>query len=104
MLRRPAGCAPGRRRPRTGLTVPDDLALVAYDDEIADLADIPLTAVAPPKHLLGRTAAETLLRRLGEPGLARHRILLRPSITVRQSCGVRTTNTGTTPKQQEITS
>ncbi|WP_406423872.1 GntR family transcriptional regulator [Streptomyces sp. NBC_00873] len=89
---------------RTGLTVPDDLALVAYDDEIADLADIPLTAVAPPKHLLGRTAAETLLRRLGEPGLARHRILLRPSITVRQSCGVRTTNTGTTPKQQEITS
>lgn len=33
---------------RAGLTVPDDLALVAYDDEIADLADIPLTAVAPP--------------------------------------------------------
>ncbi|MGW0854805.1 substrate-binding domain-containing protein [Streptomyces sp. NPDC002690] len=74
---------------RAGLTVPDDLALVAYDDEIADLADIPLTAVAPPKHLLGRTAAETLLRRLREPGSARHRILLRPSITVRQSCGAR---------------
>ncbi|MFE7708671.1 substrate-binding domain-containing protein [Streptomyces sp. NPDC057486] len=89
---------------RSGLTVPDDLALVAYDDEIADLADIPLTAVAPPKHLLGRTAAETLLRRLGEPGLARHRIMLRPSITVRQSCGAGTTDIGTTPKQQEITS
>jgi DNA-binding LacI/PurR family transcriptional regulator len=88
---------------RAGLTVPDDLALVAYDDEIADLADIPLTAVAPPKHLLGRTAAETLLRRLGEPGLARHRILLRPSITVRQSCGARTTDTSTTAKQQEFT-
>ncbi|MGW1462993.1 substrate-binding domain-containing protein [Streptomyces sp. NPDC002308] len=101
---------------RAGLTVPGDLALVAYDDEIADLADIPLTAVAPPKHLLGRTAAETLLRRLREPGSARHRILLRPSITVRQSCGARPTGPEATPtrtststptpspKQREITS
>ncbi|MFF2327349.1 MULTISPECIES: LacI family DNA-binding transcriptional regulator [unclassified Streptomyces] len=89
---------------RARLTVPDDLALVAYDDEIADLADIPLTAVAPPKHLLGRTAAETLLRRLREPGLARHRVLLRPSITVRQSCGARTTDISSTSTQRESTS
>ncbi|MGW0769050.1 substrate-binding domain-containing protein [Streptomyces sp. NPDC002676] len=33
---------------RPGLRVPDDLAPVAYDDEI------PLTAVPPPKYLLGR--------------------------------------------------
>lgn len=33
---------------RAGLTVPGDLALVAYDDEIADLPDVPLTAVARP--------------------------------------------------------
>ncbi|MCG8970288.1 substrate-binding domain-containing protein [Streptomyces sp. CL12-4] len=72
---------------RAGLTVPGDLALVAYDDEIADLADISLTAVAPPKHLLGITAAETLLRRLDNPALPRRRVLLRPGITVRQSCG-----------------
>lgn len=72
---------------RAGLSVPGDLALVAYDDEIADLADVPLTAVAPPKHLLGRTAAELLLRRLEQPELARHQILLRPGITVRASCG-----------------
>ncbi|MFD3928816.1 LacI family DNA-binding transcriptional regulator [Streptomyces sp. NPDC058614] len=91
---------------RAGLTVPDDLALVAYDDEIADLADIPLTAVAPPKHLLGRTAAETLLRRIGEPGVARHRILLRPSITVRQSCGAQQSDSSSNSslKQREITS
>ncbi|MET9387367.1 LacI family DNA-binding transcriptional regulator [Streptomyces sp. NPDC002928] len=97
---------------RAGLTIPDDLALVAYDDEIADLADIPLTAVAPPKHLLGRTAAETLLRRLAEPGVARHRVLLRPSITVRQSCGATrstggpsSTTTGEpTPRHREFTS
>ncbi|MCX5414099.1 GntR family transcriptional regulator [Streptomyces sp. NBC_00059] len=74
---------------RAGLTVPGDLAVVAYDDEIADLADISLTAVAPPKHLLGATAAETLLRRLDNPGLPRRHVMLRPGITVRQSCGQR---------------
>lgn len=72
---------------RAGLRVPEDLALVAYDDEIADVADIPLTAVAPPKELLGRIAADLLLRRLDQPDPIRHRILLRPSIVVRQSCG-----------------
>ncbi|WP_328321446.1 substrate-binding domain-containing protein [Kribbella sp. NBC_00382] len=72
---------------RSGLAVPDDLALVAYDDEIADIPDVPLTAVAPPKRLLGRTAAELLLQRLQQPGLARRQILLRPEITIRKSCG-----------------
>jgi DNA-binding LacI/PurR family transcriptional regulator len=75
---------------RSGLSVPGDLAVVAYDDEIADLADVPLTAVAPPKQLLGRTAAELLLRRLGEPDMARHQIMLRPGLSVRDSCGART--------------
>jgi GntR family transcriptional regulator of arabinose operon len=72
---------------RAGLSVPDDLALVSYDDEIADIADIPLTAVAPPKHLLGRTAAEVLLHRLDHPEQPRRKILLRPSIVIRKSCG-----------------
>ncbi|MFF3501030.1 LacI family DNA-binding transcriptional regulator [Streptomyces sp. NPDC003247] len=72
---------------RAGLTVPGGLALVAYDDEIADLADLPLTAVAPPKEQLGRIAARTLLRRLDDPARPGGRVLLRPTITVRQSCG-----------------
>ncbi|MFC8759905.1 LacI family DNA-binding transcriptional regulator [Streptomyces sp. NPDC057193] len=74
---------------RAGLAVPDDLALIAYDDEVADLAEIPLTAVAPPKHLLGRTAAALLLNRLEQPHLASRQVLLRPSIIVRDSCGAR---------------
>ncbi|MFG2846979.1 LacI family DNA-binding transcriptional regulator [Kitasatospora sp. NPDC048296] len=74
---------------RAGLTVPGDLALVAYDDEIADLPDVPLTAVAPPKRLVGRTAAELLLSRLKDPGRAPHQVLVRPGITVRDSCGAK---------------
>ncbi|MGW2374473.1 LacI family DNA-binding transcriptional regulator [Kitasatospora sp. NPDC001683] len=72
---------------RARLRVPDDLALIAYDDEIADIAEIPLTAVAPPKHLLGRTAAAVLLNRLEHPEDPRRQVLLRPTITVRDSCG-----------------
>ncbi|WP_460753964.1 substrate-binding domain-containing protein [Myceligenerans cantabricum] len=40
-----------------GIVVPDDLALVAYDDEVASLASVPLTAVAPPKYRVGYLAA-----------------------------------------------
>ncbi len=36
-----------------GVRVPDDLALITYDDEVAGLADVPLTAVAPPKRSVG---------------------------------------------------
>jgi DNA-binding LacI/PurR family transcriptional regulator len=39
-----------------GLGIPEDFALVAYDDEFSDLATVPLTAVAPPKHDLGYAA------------------------------------------------
>lgn len=51
---------------RAGVRIPEDLALVSYDDELADLAEVPLTAVAPAKHRMGKMAAEILLRRLVE--------------------------------------
>lgn len=72
---------------RLGLAVPGDLAIVAYDDEIAEMAEIPLTAVSPPKRALGRRGAELVLQRMREPELPVHQIRLRPRIVVRQSCG-----------------
>ncbi|MFE7510878.1 substrate-binding domain-containing protein, partial [Streptomyces sp. NPDC057540] len=42
---------------RAGLRVPGDLALISYDNEFADVAETPLTAVSPPKYQLGRRAA-----------------------------------------------
>lgn len=68
--------------------IPEDLALVSYDDESAEFAEIPLTSVSPPKYTLGRLAAEILLQRLAPGELKpRHQISLRPPIVIRDSCG-----------------
>jgi len=45
-----------------GVAVPDDMAIVGYDDiEYAAAAAVPLSSVAQPRHELGRTAARLLL-------------------------------------------
>ena len=81
-----------------GLRVPADLALVSYDDETADLAEVPLTAVAPPKFRVGRMAAEVLLRRLTEGDACPvHQVKLRPRIVIRASCGARAAAPGSRP-------
>jgi len=73
-----------------GIGVPDDLAVVSYDDEVAAASDPPLTAVRPQKHQLGALAAELALARLADP-LDRpvHRVVLWPTLTVRESCGTK---------------
>ncbi|MGW6706801.1 substrate-binding domain-containing protein [Streptomyces sp. NPDC054956] len=67
------------------LSVPGDVALVSYDDEVASLADLPLSAVAPSKHEVGVTSVELLVRRLREPGRPRRRIAILPELRVRAS-------------------
>lgn len=73
-----------------GLTVPDDLSIVAYDDEVAALSDVPLTAVAPPKAEVGRLAVETLLQQLTGPSdqPVQHVSIL-PRLVVRSSTAPR---------------
>ncbi|GHB49175.1 LacI family transcriptional regulator [Streptomyces xanthochromogenes] len=68
-----------------GLSVPGDVALVAYDDEVAALADIPLTAVAPPKRAVGVAAVDLLALRVTDPGRPRHHLSILPDLNVRAS-------------------
>jgi DNA-binding LacI/PurR family transcriptional regulator len=69
-----------------GIAVPQDLAIVSYDDEIAELGEPPLTAIRPAKGHLGRMAVELLVSRLIE-GSRRpaHRLLVVPELVVRSS-------------------
>lgn len=75
-----------------GIDVPGDVAVVAYDDEVAELARIPLTAVSPPKREVGRLAVAALERRIAEARSGgalerepvRHQAVL-PSLTIRRS-------------------
>ncbi|MEU8567435.1 substrate-binding domain-containing protein [Streptomyces pathocidini] len=68
-----------------GIRIPEDLAVIAYDDEVAELADVPLTSIATPKHAVGATAAELLLRRIADPAASPHHAELMPELRVRDS-------------------
>ncbi|MEL5956214.1 substrate-binding domain-containing protein [Streptomyces sp. CLV115] len=67
----------------SGIRVPDDLAVVTYDDELAPLADPPLTAAAPPRRAVGAEAVELLVERLEDPERPPHRLILDPVLNVR---------------------
>lgn len=69
----------------SGIRVPRDFSVIAYDDTVAGLGTTPLTAIAPPKVEVGRVAAELLLQRLdglhGQP----RRVQLLPELKIRES-------------------
>ncbi|WP_392674299.1 substrate-binding domain-containing protein [Streptomyces sp. LN785] len=77
-----------QRLAESGVHVPRDCSVVAYDDVVAALGSTPLTAVAPPKAEIGRAAAELLLYRLTGPANATgpvRRTELLPTLKVRGS-------------------
>jgi DNA-binding LacI/PurR family transcriptional regulator len=65
--------------------VPADLSVVAYDDQVAALFTPRLTAVRPPRRAIGRAALSLLAARLAEPDRPPHRILISPTLQVRES-------------------
>ncbi|WP_328540242.1 LacI family DNA-binding transcriptional regulator [Streptomyces sp. NBC_00344] len=75
-----------------GLAVPQDLAIVGYDDiEFAAAAAVPLTSVRQPAVAMGRLAADLLLEEVG-PDTQDHRhqhVVLQPELVVRESSGSR---------------
>ena len=69
-----------------GLQVPEDLAIVGYDDiEFAAAAAVPLTSVRQPRQLLGKTAAELLLDESSNPDHEHQRVTFTPELVVRTS-------------------
>lgn len=71
-----------------GKRVPEDVAVVAFDDvEWADLLYAPLTAIAQPTELMGTTAVDMLFARIADPARSPSTVRLPARVIVRDSCG-----------------
>ena len=69
-----------------GCTVPEDLAVVGYDDlEIARFTNPPLTTIAQPKKEIGVKAIELLVDRISRKDRSPTRLVLPPELIVRRS-------------------
>jgi len=69
-----------------GLRVPQDLAIVGYDDIVfASAAAVPLTSVRQPRRELGRTAAQLLLDEATNPDHEHQQVLFTPELVARAS-------------------
>ncbi|EGT4509970.1 transcriptional regulator RbsR [Cronobacter sakazakii] len=71
---------------QAGLRIPQDIALVGYDDiELASYMTPPLTTIHQPKDELGELAIDVLIHRMAQPELQQQRLQLTPELMVRGS-------------------
>ncbi len=69
-----------------GLAIPDDIAVVGFDDVIwATALRPPLTVVAQPTYEIGQTAAKLLLRRVDGEAFPPRRVVLQAELIERAS-------------------
>lgn len=72
---------------QAGVRVPDDLAVVGYDDiAFARVAAVPLTSIHQPARRMGRRAGELLLEQVGGDS-ERKTVVYPPELVVRASTG-----------------
>lgn len=68
------------------LRIPQDVALVGYDDiDFAASAVVPLTSIRQPTTLIGRTAIELLAEQLEDPDAKPRQVVFKPELIVRTS-------------------
>lgn len=73
---------------RSGLRVPEDIAIVGYDDiGFAEAAVVPLTSIHQPSNEFGRTAMDLLLQEAKHPEQKATRIVFKPTLIERDSSG-----------------
>jgi LacI family transcriptional regulator len=70
-----------------GLRVPEDLAIVTFDDVEIVTGDPFFTCAAQPAEAMGRTAVERLIARLGGDESPVRETVLHTEVRIRRSCG-----------------
>lgn len=80
-----------------GRRVPDDVALIGFDDfEWADAFEPRLTAMVQPCDAIGRSAASLLRQRITHPKADPSVVRFKPTLVIRESCGCQNGSTGVT--------
>lgn len=68
------------------IQVPEQLALIGYDDiDFAAAAVVPLSSIRQPSELIGQTAVEILLAEAADPKVAPRQVVFQPELVVRAS-------------------
>lgn len=69
-----------------GAAVPDEIALIGYDDiDFAAAAVIPLSSIRQPSALIGQTAVEILLEEAADADIEPRQVVFQPELVVRAS-------------------
>jgi LacI family transcriptional regulator len=70
-----------------GRRVPDDVAIVGYDDiPAAAYCDPPLTTIRQPMQEVGKVATRFLIQAIEQPGMEQGEVLLKAELIRRRSC------------------
>jgi DNA-binding LacI/PurR family transcriptional regulator len=73
-----------------GLEIPEDIALVGFDDiEAGGIAGVELTTVSQKKYEMGGRAAQILIERIEQKTHSPQQVVLQPELVIRASCGFR---------------
>jgi len=71
-----------------GLSVPNDMAIVGFDDtRFCEAIQPPLSSVRMPIEEMGSLAARMLISKIAKVEIAEQQAVLPVSLTIRQSCG-----------------
>ena len=72
-----------------GIRVPDDIAIIGNDDILnSNYASVPLTTIHQPADSIGKKAVDVIKRRINGIDVE-NRIVLKPSLIIRDSCGAK---------------
>jgi DNA-binding LacI/PurR family transcriptional regulator len=71
-----------------GLSIPDDIALVGFTDDIrSSMLDVPLTTVHQPAYKMGERAAQKLIEVIEDDEAPIEKIEVPTTLKIRSSCG-----------------
>lgn len=82
-----------------GIRVPDDIGVIGFDDvQVARFASVPLTTIHQPVGEIGKWAVDIVNNRIAHHDMA-NRVILRPTLVVRESCGARSRGQSGNPER-----